>query len=130
MAGFDFGKISEIISRYFDTASMDIGRNVKIQMPNGTWREQLIDPYIPNIPCHIDFNTTDNPNPASVDTQPIIVSITIRCPIYVDLQNGDFITARQLDSSGNVLETYKGTIGMPRTEQSRKSAVMEMRVGV
>lgn len=130
MAGFNFGKIRPILNKYFNTASFDIGRRVKYQLPTGVWREELIDPYIVDLPCHISFNTTDNPDPASIDTKPIIVSATIYCDLITDLRNGDLLTVRQLDNAGETLETYKGTIGEPQTIQSRKSAIMAIRSAV
>lgn len=125
--GFDFGQIGGILSKYFDNDRMDISRFMQIQV-DGRWREENVLLY-PDVPCHIDFDSADNPDPATSDTQPINVGVTIICPIYVDLQNGDFITARKRDIKGNVLDTYSGLIGKPQTRQSRKRANLAMEKG-
>jgi len=131
MAGFDFGQIGSIIGNYMDTDEIDIGRSTLITLPDGS--PTVTDPKIPiytNVKCHLSFNSTDNPDPVSVGSVPIIMSITINCPIGVDLQNADYIMARKLAADGTVLEEYQGTIGAPATSQSRQSAVMEMRQAV
>jgi len=128
---FDFGKIGEIVGNVMDSDEIDIGRSVPITLPDGS--SGVTDPKVPiykNVKCHLSFNSTDNPDPVSVGSVPIIMSITINCPVTVDLQNADYIIARKLAADGTVLEEYQGTIGAPATSQSRQSAVMEMRQAV
>lgn len=125
--GFDFGQIGDILSLYFDNDHMDIYRTIEVIIDDRR-RNELVELY-PDVPCHLEFNSTDNPDPATSDTQPINVSITIICAVYVDLQNGDLITARKCDNEGNVLDVYKGIIGMPQTVQSRKRAILVVQKG-
>ena len=117
--------------RAFDTDKMDIIRRMEIINPDGTTGETSSDtPVYKDVPCHISFVTADNPNPETIDTKPVIVGLQINCGLEVDLQNNDYIIAYKLSDSGEVLETYKGTIGFPTTTQSRKSAQMQMRTDV
>lgn len=125
MSGFNFGQIGPILNQYMDNDSMDIERTIQIIKPDGTTGESM--PGVPlyrDVKCHISFDSADNPNPTTSDTMPIIMGITISCDPDTDLQNGDIITARKLDASGEVLETYRGTIGEPYVVQSRKRANM------
>jgi hypothetical protein len=125
MAGFDFGQISKLIGSVMDTDEIDVGRRSLVQLPNGSWVET--NPEIPlyeEIPCHLSFNSQDNPDPNAIDVQPIIKSVTINCDVSVDLQAGDLITACKLAPDGEILEMYKSIIGEPETNQSRKSAIM------
>lgn len=117
--------------RAFDTDKMDIIRRMEISNPDRTTGETSSDtPVYKDVPCHISFVTADNPNPETIDTKPVIVGLQINCGLEVDLQNNDYIIAYKLSDSGEVLETYKGTIGFPTTSQSRKSAQMQMRTDV
>jgi len=128
---FDFGKIGEIVGNVMDSDEIDIGRSTLITLPDGS--TTVTDPKFPiykHVKCHLSFNSTDNPDPVSVGSVPIIMSITINCPVSVDLQNADYIIARKLAADGTILEEYQGTIGAPATSQSRQSAVMEMRQAV
>lgn len=126
----DFEPIGEALSA-FDTDKMDIIRRMEIINPDGTTGETSVDePLYKNVPCHISFISADNPNPETIDTKPVIVGLQINCSLDVDLQNGDYIKAYKLSSSGEVLETYSGVIGYPTTTQSRKSAEMQMRTDV
>lgn len=127
MAGFNFGKIAPILNKHFNIDSMDIGRMVKVLMPNGTHRDQLVDPLIPDIPCHFTFNRVDNADPATMDVTPVIISGTISCDESIDLLNGDLITIRKLANNGEVMHTYKGVCGEPYVVQSRKRAEMQVR---
>lgn len=115
----------------FDTDKMDIGRRQLIINPDGTTGEvEPTTPLYSDVPCHISFNSIDNPNPNTAPTRPIIEALTINCPVDIDLQNGDYITAYKLAYNGNVLETYTGVIGEPSTSMSRKSATMQVRTDV
>lgn len=126
----DFSIMSKPL-QIFDTDEIDIGRRTEIENPDGTTGETNPDiPLYTNIPCHISFITADNPDGNTVDTKPIITGLQINCSLDVDLQNGDYITARKLSSSGEILETYRGVIGFPTVTQSRKSAEMEMRTDI
>lgn len=130
MDKINFGIISNAL-KLLDTDIMDIGRRVEVVNPDGTTGET--NPQIPlytNIPCHISFVTADNPDANTVDTKPTITGLKINCSLEVDLQKGDYITAKKLDNQGIVLETYKGIIGFPTVTESRKSAEMEMRTDI
>lgn len=112
---------------YFDTDKMDIARKQAIENPDGTTGETGLDtPIYIDVPCHISFVKADNPDTNTVDVQPVITGLKINCSLDIDLQKGDYITAKKLSSTGEVLETYRGIIGFPTVTQSRKSAEMEM----
>jgi hypothetical protein len=126
MNKINFEPIGEAM-KAFDTDKMDISRRMEIINPDGTTGETTTDtPLYTDIACHIAFVTSDNPDSKTADSQPIIVGIQINCPLEVDLQNGDYIIAKKLANSGEILETYKGIIGEPTVSQSRKSAEMKM----
>lgn len=130
MAGFNFGRIGEIVGNVMDTDKIDIGRSMTITNPDGsTGVTDPREPIYTDVPCHIDFRTADNPNPAAVDVSPTIISITIHCAVDVDLQAGDFVYAKKCDYAGEVLETYTGAVGFNTVHQSRKSVQLAMRRG-
>ena len=114
----------------FDTDKIDIGRRGEVENPDGTTGET--SPEIPlyiGVACHLSFDNVDNPDPNTAETRPINKVLTINCPVNVDLQNGDYITAYKLADDGSVLEQYVGVIGAPSTSMSRKSAQMSIRMG-
>lgn len=126
MNKINFEPIGEAL-KAFDTDSMDIARKMEIENPDDTTGETGIEtPIYANVPCHIAFISADNPDSATSETKPIIVGLRINCSLDVDIQNGDYIIAKKLSNSGDVLETYKGVIGEPSVSQSRKSAEMKM----
>ena len=130
MNKINFEPIGEVM-RLFDTDKMDIYRRIEIINPDGTTGEtDLTNPIYKDVPCHIAFNSADNPDPNTVDTEPIIVGIQINCGLEVDLQKDDYIKAYKLSNDGTILETYTGIIGSPTTDQARKSAQMQMRTDV
>ena len=131
MQKVNFEPIGEAMRQAFDTDKIDIGRKTIIVNPDGTTGET--DPGVPlytDVACHISYNNVDNPDPNTVETRPIIQALTINCPIEVDLQNGDYITAYKLSYEGNVIETYSGVIGDPTSSMSRKSAIMQVKAGL
>lgn len=130
MNKINFEPIGEAMQA-FDTDKIDIARRTEIVNPDGTTGETGIDtPLYTDIPCHISFKQIDNPDPNTAETRPIIKALTINCPLNVDLQNGDFITAYKLANDGSVIETYSGVIGEPSSSMSRKSASMEVRTNI
>lgn len=118
--------------KVFDTDLMNIGRRQEITNPDGTTGEtNPQEPIYTDVPCHISFVSSDNPNPEPNDVIPVITGLKINCDLSVDLQNGDYITAKKMADDGEtVLETYTGTIGFPEVTQSRKSALMQMRTDI
>lgn len=116
MSGFNFGQIDNIMSELFDTDYVDIKRDV------GNELQEIYS----NIPCHIAFNSSDNPDPTSVDTKPIIQSVNIHTPNWVDIRNNDFLVAKRMDNEGNILIVYSGRCGNPVVSQGRKKVVMSM----
>lgn len=116
MSGFNFGQIGNIMSEFFDSDFVDIKRDI------GSNLQEIYS----NIPCHIAFTSTDNPDPTSVDTKPIIQSINIHLPLWVDIKNNDFIIAKRMDESGNLLMTYSGRCGNPIVSQGRQKVLMTM----
>ena len=77
MSGFNFGQIGDVLSDFMDSDFIDIKRD------SGGKLQEVYS----NIPCHLSFNSTDNPDPNSVDTKPIIQSITVHCANWVNIQN-------------------------------------------
>ena len=125
MPGYNFGKIGSLVRKMMDTDTMDIFRRTETINSDGTFGETMPDGALyQDVPCHIVFNSSDNPDPDSIDVKPIIISITIHCGVDTDLQNNDYIQAKKLDARGNVLEVYAGVIGFPTLHQSGQSAVM------
>lgn len=116
MSGFNFEQIDNIISELFDTDFLDVRRDV------GSELQEIYS----NIPCHIAFNSADNPDPTSVDTKPIIQSVNIHTPNWVDIRNNDFLVAKRMDNKGNILIVYSGRCGNPVVSQGRKKVVMSM----
>lgn len=130
MEKINFEPIGEAMTA-FDTDKIDISRKMPISNPDGTTGETMIDtPLYLNVFCHISIENIDNPDGNTAPTRPIIKALTINCPLSVDLQNGDYITAYKLAYDGTVIETYTGVIGEPSSSMSRKSATMQVRTGV
>lgn len=130
MSKINFEPIGDAM-KLFDTDEMDIHRKMEVENPDGTTGETPQDvPLYTKVACHISFVTADNPSSLTADTQPVIVGLKINCSLDVDLQNGDYIVARKLSNSGEILETYSGIIGEPSVSQSRKSAQMKMETDV
>ena len=116
MSGFNFGQIGNIMSELFDSDYIDIKRDV------GSNLQEMYS----NVPCHIAFASTDNPDPTTVDIKPIIQSINIHMPLWVDIENNDFIVAKRMDSEGNLLKTYSGRCGNPIVSEGRKKVLIAM----
>lgn len=112
----DFGKIGDIVSSAMDSDYIDIKRDV-----DGKLQE-----VYSNIPCHVAYASTDNPDPTTVDVKPIIQSITVHCQLYVDIRNNDFIVAKKIGSDGSLIATYSGRCGNPVVSQGRKKVLMQM----
>lgn len=112
-----FDDIGNIISELFDSDFIDIKRDMD---------GKLVEVYS-NISCHIAYNSSDNPDPNSVDIKPIIQSIIIHLPTWVDIRNNDFIVAKKMSGDGiNILATYSGRCGNPIVSQARKKVMMSM----
>lgn len=116
MAGFNFGKIGETISKVMDSDFIDIKRDI-----NGKVQE-----VYSNIPCHIAYSSIDNPDPLTVDIKPIIQAITVHLQLWVDIRNNDFIIAKKIGSDGSIVATYSGRCGNPVVSQGRKKVLMQM----
>ena len=128
---YNFASIGSIISGVMDSDRIDIGREGTITLSDGsTSITDRSTPIYQNIPCHISYQQSDNPDPVTVGSMPVIISLVIHCAVRVDLQNGDYIYARKLSSTGEILESYEGVIGAPETHQSRKSAVLAVNKAV
>lgn len=116
MSGFNFGQIGNIISELFDTDYADIKRD-----SDGRLQE-----VYSNILCHVAFSSVDNPNPETVDVKPIIQSLNVHFPLWVDVKNNDFIVAKRMDNDGNLLTVYSGRCGNPIVSQGRKKVLVTM----
>lgn len=112
----DFGKIGDIASKAFDSDFIDIKRDI-----SGKLQE-----VYSNIPCHVAYASTDNPDPKTVDVKPIIQSITVHLQNWVDIRNNDFIVAKKIGSDGSIVATYSGRCGNPVVSQGRKKVAMQM----
>lgn len=113
---FDFGRIGKTIARIMDSDYIDIKRDV-----NGKLQE-----IYTNIPCHVSYASTDNPDPTSVDVKPIIQSISVHLQNWVDIRNNDFLVAKKIGSDGSLVATYSGRCGNPVVSQGRKKVSMQM----
>ena len=116
MSGFNFGQIGEVISELFDTDYVDIKRDSSGQL------EEVYS----NIPCHIAYSSTDNPNPETVDIKPIIQALSVHFPLWVDVKNNDFIVAKKMSNDGDLLEVYSGRCGNPIVSQGRQKVMVAM----
>lgn len=114
--GFDFGRISDVISKVVDTDYIDIQRDI-----GGSLQE-----VYSNIPCHVAYSSVDNPDPNSVDIKPIIQSLTIHIRQWVDVRNNDFIIAKKVGSDGKLIAVYSGRCGNPVVSQGRKKILVTM----
>ena len=112
----DFGKIGNIMAKVMDSDYIDIKRDI-----DGRLQE-----VYSNIPCHIAYSSVDNPDPTTVDIKPIIQSLTVHCPLWVDLRNNDFIVAKKAGSDGDLIATYSGRCGNPVVSQGRKKVSVSM----
>lgn len=112
----DFGKIGDIASSCFDSDYIDIKRDT-----SGKLQE-----VYSNVPCHVAYASTDNPDPKTVDVKPIIQSITVHLQNWVDIRNNDFIVAKKIGSDGSIIATYSGRCGNPVVSQGRKKVAMQM----
>ena len=116
--GIDFTQLTSPISKAFDTDFMDVYRQIE-----GNPERDII---IINAPCHIAITTSDNPNPNSVDVQPIITSLRIHFDNSIKVKNNDYIVAKKTDTKGNILHYYSGIVGEPAVSMARQSVNMQM----
>jgi len=116
--GFDFGRISGMLSSYMDTDFVDIYR----QLPTSPTRVMVYE----NISCHISTQTADNPDPVAIDVVPVITSLRIDAATWVDFQNNDYIVAKKCDASHEILKVYRGVCGHPAMDQCRQFITMQM----
>ena len=79
-----------------------------------------------NIACHLEMSSADNPDPLTIDLKPIVQTVIVHMPIWVDVQNNDFIVAKKMNSNGEIIQVYSGRCGNPATDQSRKKVIMTM----
>ena len=118
MSGFDFDRIADKLSAVMDTDSIDV------------WRITSAEPdrvlVCSDVKCHIEMQSADNPNPVAVDVPPIIQSLRVHMPTWVDIRNNDFVVAKKMDSAGNVIITYRGVCGFPAVDQARQSVLLTM----
>ena len=83
-----------------------------------------------DIPCRISLSSKDAPKEKEelynkVETYPIIF-----CSPSVDVNAGDKITVRRLDSEGKVYETYEGMLsisGKPNKYETHQEFVLSMK---
>lgn len=116
MSGFDFGQIGDIISTYMDTDSIDIKRNVLGELQT----------VYANVPCHVTYRTSDNADPYSISTKPIITTLEIHMDVSIDVRNDDYIVIKKVSGNNVILQTYSGRCGEPVVDQARKKILVTM----
>ena len=116
--GINFEAISDKIHKHFDTDLIDIHRKID----ESADRVEIYS----NIPCNIEINQEDNPNPTAIDVTPIVSSLIIHMPNWVDVKNNDYIIAKRMSNSNQILAVYRGVCGEPAVWQSRKTINMQM----
>ncbi len=129
MAGYNFGRIGDTLSRVMDTDRMDICRRVETTNPDGSTGETTEAPLYSDVPCHISFHAPDAADSGVADTAPVAQSVTIHCPLDVDLHNADNIRAHKCDADGSILETYSGYAGFHTVDQARQSVQLTVKRG-
>lgn len=112
----NFQKIGRIIADYFDSDYIDIKRDV------GNDLQEIYS----NVPCHLSFSSVDNPDPTTVDVKPIIQSIVVNLPNYVDIQNNDFLVMKRMSNDNALLAVYSGRCGNPAASQGRQKVIVSM----
>ena len=116
MRGFDFGQIGTIVSRYMDTDSIDIRRDVLGELQT----------VYANVPCHVTYKSSDNADPYTITTKPILMTIEIHMDVSIDVRNNDYIVIKKVSSDNKILETYSGRCGDPVVDQARKKILVTM----
>ena len=116
MRGYDFGSIGGIIAQYMDTDSMDIKRDVLGELQT----------VYTNIPCHVTYRSSDNADPYSTSTKPIITTLEIHMDVGIDIRNDDYLVVKKVGSGNSILEVYSGRCGEPVVDQARKKVLMTM----
>ena len=111
-------KAAKIIGNYFDVDFLDIYRN----LPETPGRVLLYS----NIRCHYQIRQADNANPMSVDVMPIISIVQINMPLWVDIQNGDYLIVKRINENDEILIAYRGICGHPAVNHLRQTVSMEM----
>lgn len=112
----DFSGIGEIISKVFDSDYVDIRRDVG----------GILQEIYSNVPCHISYSSVDNPDPNTVDIKPIIQSIVVHFPLYVDIRNNDFLVMKRMSNDNVILAVYSGRCGNPVVSQGRQKVLVSM----
>lgn len=117
--GFNFGQIESVVAKYMDTDFVDVWR-----VPAGlTNREEVYS----NIPCHAEILQADNPDPETVDANPIVSGLRIHVNNAYDLQNEDYLVVKKMSNGNEILTAYYGLCGEPAVTQARKSVAMTMK---
>lgn len=116
MKGFNFGQIGSIISSYMDTDYIDIKRNVSGELQT----------VYTNVPCHVTYKSSDNADPYSISTKPILMTIEIHMDVSIDVRNDDYIVIKKVSNDNFILETYSGRCGDPVVDQARKKVLVTM----
>jgi len=93
----------------FDTSYIDISRPIQ---------GQIIVVY-PNISARINRKVVDAPNPTATSSIPVQTSIQISVPVGTDIRNGDRITAKQVNSKGEITAAWCGDAGAPYENDGR-----------
>lgn len=123
-------QISEPL-KLLDSDVMDIYRRIPTVNDDGTMGDAIEEiPIYSNINCHISFTKSDKSIPNTNSTQYTEYRLQINCPLDVDIQKNDYIEARKLSNTGEIIKIYKGILGMPVRTQTRQFAQFEMRLDI
>lgn len=91
---------------------------------DGTTSVGLPDvPDIANVKCRISFSSSDSPKDSEVDETPVKFSPKLFVPVGTEIKAGDFVVARRVGDGGDVLATYRGTVGMPNQFVTHKEVL-------
>lgn len=77
-----------------------------------------------NRPCRISFARTDNPEDKMVDRNPLKTNILLFFKLEDALEAGDVVYLKRLDTTGQVIAQYNGTLGLPAVFTTHKEALV------
>ena len=65
-------------------------------------------------------SSTDNPEAIPTSNIPVIQTIEVHMPLYVDVRNGDTLTVKHVDSKNQITDAFRGVAAAPYTNDGRK----------
>jgi len=110
-------RMGAMLQNTFSTAYLDIRRQV------GAIPDKEV---CSNLAVHATRVNMDNPNPAAVSSNPVIVTMRLSMPVGTDVRKGDILIVKRVDSMGNITEAWRGTSAEPYTAHSRRRVLLTM----